>query len=182
MTDVYKLDPAHTTLGFTAKHLMVTTVRGRFKQFDGQVEVEGDDPTTAVATLTAQASSIDTGVDQRDDHLRSADFFESERYPELTYRSTKVEPLGGNRYRVIGELTIRDHTGPLELEAEVEESFQDPWGNRRVGVSATGKLKRTDWGLNWNQLLEAGRFAVSEQIKLEIETALVLQAEVAQTT
>ncbi len=180
MTDVYKLDPAHTTLGFAARHLMVTTVRGRFKEFDGEVVVENDDPTTAVASVTIKAASVDTGVDQRDDHLRSADFFEVERYPEITYRSTKVEPLGDNRYRVTGDLTIKGVAQPVVLDVQVEDSFVDPWGNQRVGVSASGKVRRTVWGLNWNLLLEAGRITVSEDIRLEVESALVRQAEVAQ--
>jgi polyisoprenoid-binding protein YceI len=178
MKKVYDVDPAHTSIGFAGKHLMVTTVRGRFKEYSGQVETEDDDATTAVATLTVKPVSLDTGVEQRDQHLRSADFFDVERHPEMTYVSTKVERVGRNRYRVSGDLTIKGQTRPVTLDAEVEERFTDPWGNERIGVTASGKLNRRDWGLTWNQVLEAGRLLVGDQIKLEIETALVRKAEV----
>ena len=178
MKHVYSIDPAHTSLGFAGKHMMVTTVRGRFKEYAGEVETENDDPTTAVVNVTIKPVSLDTGVEQRDQHLRSADFFDVERFPEMTYASTKVERVGGNRYRVSGELTIKGQTRPVTLEAEVEERFTDPWGNDRIGVTASGKLNRRDWGLTWNQVLEAGRLLVGDQIKLEIETALVRKAEV----
>jgi polyisoprenoid-binding protein YceI len=170
---VYDIDPNHTTLGFAGKHMMVTTVRGRFNEFNGQVEVEDDEPTTAVATLTVNVASLDTGQDMRDNHLRSADFFDVERYPEMTFASTGVESRGGNRYRVTGDLTIKDQTRPLSLDVEVEERFTDPFGNDRVGVEAKGKLNRKDWGLSWNQVLEAGRLLVGDEIKIEIETALI---------
>jgi polyisoprenoid-binding protein YceI len=178
MKQVYDVDPAHTSIGFAGKHMMVTTVRGRFKEYAGQVETEDDDPTTAVVNVTIKPVSLDTGVEQRDQHLRSADFFDVERFPEMTYTSTKVERVGSNRYRVSGDLTIKGQTRPVTLEAEVEERFTDPWGNERIGVTASGKLNRRDWGLTWNQVLEAGRLLVGDQIKLEIETALVRKVEV----
>ena len=173
MKQVYDVDPNHTSLGFAGKHMMVTTVRGRFKNFEGRIEVEDDDPTTAVANLTIKVASIDTGQDQRDQHLRSADFFDVERYPEMTFTSTGVESRGQNRYRVTGDLTIKEQTRPIDLDVEVEERFADPFGNERVGVTAAGKLNRKDWGLTWNQVLEAGRLLVGNDIKLEIETALI---------
>jgi polyisoprenoid-binding protein YceI len=173
MKQVYDVDPNHTSLGFAGKHMMVTTVRGRFKDFTGQVEVEDDDPTTAVATLAIKVASVDTGQEMRDNHLRSADFFDAEHYPEMTYNSTGVESQGGNRYRVTGDLTIKDQTRPLTLDVEVEERFTDPFGNDRVGVEAKGRLNRKDWGLGWNQILEAGRLLVGDEIKIEIETALI---------
>jgi polyisoprenoid-binding protein YceI len=173
MKQVYDVDPNHTSLGFAGKHMMVTTVRGRFKDFTGQVEVDDDDPTTAVAALTIKVASLDTGQDQRDQHLRSADFFDVERYPEMTFATTGVESRGGNRYEVTGDLTIKDQTRPINLDVEVEERFTDPFGHERVGVTATGKLNRKDWGLSWNQVLEAGRLLVGNDIKLEIESALI---------
>jgi polyisoprenoid-binding protein YceI len=173
MKQVYDVDPNHTSLGFAGKHMMVTTVRGRFKDFEGRIEVEDDDPTTAVANLTIKVASIDTGQDQRDQHLRSADFFDVERYPEMTFTTTGVESRGQNRYRVTGDLSIKEQTRPIDLDVEVEERFADPFGNERVGVTATGKLNRRDWGLTWNQVLEAGRLLVGNDIKLEIETALI---------
>jgi polyisoprenoid-binding protein YceI len=178
MKQVYDVDPAHTSVGFAGKHMMVTTVRGRFKEYAGQVETEDDDPTTGVVNVTIKPVSLDTGVEQRDQHLRSADFFDVERFPEMTYTSTKVERVGSNRYRVSGDLTIKGQTRPVTLEAEAEERFTDPWGNERIGVTASGKLNRRDWGLTWNQVLEAGRLLVGDQIKLEIETALVRKVEV----
>lgn len=173
MKQVYELDPNHSSLGFAGKHMMVTTVRGKFKDFDGDVEVENDDPTTAVARVTIRPASVDTGQEQRDAHLRSADFFHAERFPEMTFVSTGVESQGGRRYRVTGDLTIKDRTRPITLDVEVEERFSDPFGNERVGVTASGKLNRRDWGLTWNQVLEAGRLLVGNDIKLEIETALI---------
>jgi polyisoprenoid-binding protein YceI len=179
MKQVYDVDPSHTSVEFAGKHMMVTTVRGRFRQFSGQVEVEDDDPTTARVTATINTASLDTAVDQRDNHLRSGDFFDVERYPEMTYVSTGVERIGQNRYRVTGDLKIKDQTRPVTLEVDVEERFVDPFGNERIGVSATGKLNRKDWGLSWNQVLEAGRLLVGDQIKLEIEGALVRKVEAA---
>jgi polyisoprenoid-binding protein YceI len=173
MTQDYELDPNHTTLGFAGKHMMVTTVRGRFNQFRGNVSVEDDDPTTAVVSATVQVASLDTGQTQRDQHLRSGDFFDVERYPEMTFASTGVESRGGNRYRLQGNLTIKDQTRPISLEVEVEERFTDPFGNERVGVTASGKLNRKDWGLSWNQVLEAGRLLVGDEIKVEVESALI---------
>jgi len=181
MSQTFSIDPAHSTIGFTARHMMVTTVRGKFGEFSGQVEITDGKPETAQAEFTIQAASIDTGVGQRDDHLRSPDFFDATSFPELSYRSTKVTPQGGDRYLAEGELTIRGTARPVTLEVEVGERFQDPWGNERVGLSARGKLNRKDWGLSWNQVLEAGRLMVSEEVKLEIDAALVrsLAAEVA---
>jgi polyisoprenoid-binding protein YceI len=176
MRQVYDLDPNHTTLGFAGKHMMVTTVRGRFKDFTGRVEVEDDDPTTAVVSFDIKVASLDTAQDQRDQHLRSADFFDVERYPDMTFVSTGVQALGGNRYRVSGELTIKDQARPVNLDVEVEERFNDPFGNERIGVSASGKLNRRDWGLTWNQVLEAGRLLVGDEIKIEIESALIRKA------
>jgi polyisoprenoid-binding protein YceI len=173
MTEQFSIDPAHSTLGFATKHMMVTTVRGKFNEFAGHVELEDGRPETARAEFSIQVASIDTGVGQRDDHLRSGDFFDAANHPELKYRSTAVRPLGGDRYAADGELTIRGTTRPITLEIELGERIRDPWGNERVGLSARGKINRKDWGLNWNQVLEAGRLLVSEDVRLEIDAALV---------
>ncbi len=177
----YQLDPAHTRIGFVARHAMVTKVRGQFRQFEGSAHLDPTDPTKSSAQLTVEVASIDTGNEQRDGHLRSADFFDSETYPEITFVSTSVQPAGDG-YRVTGDLTIRGVTRPVELAVEVEDKFVDPWGNERVGVTASGSINRTDWGLNWNQTLEAGRLLVSEKINLAIETALVRPAGVPTAT
>lgn len=176
----YKLDTTHATVGFSVKHMMVTTVRGRFKEFAGDVEVENGDPTTARGTFTIEAASIDTQNDQRDAHLRSADFFDAEAHPQLTYAITGVRRAGAS-YKVDGELTVRGVTRPLELTVAVEDTFVDPWGMERVGVSASGSIDRRDWGLTWNQTLEAGRLLVSEKVNLEIEAAFVRPAAEAAT-
>lgn len=174
----YTLDTHHANIGFSVKHMMVTTVRGRFQEFAGEVEIEDDDPSTARGTFTIKAASIDTQNEQRDAHLRSADFFDAETYPELTYRVKGVRKAGDG-YRVDGEMTIRGETRPLELTAAVEEKFLDPWGMERIGVSAVGTIDRRDWGLTWNQTLEAGRLLVSEKVNLEIEAAFVRPAAAA---
>jgi polyisoprenoid-binding protein YceI len=177
MADKYTFDGHHSNIGFAVKHMMVTTVRGKFTDYAGEVEVEGDDPTTARATFTIKTASIDTDNEQRDAHLRSGDFFDAETYPEMTFVSRSVTKAG-DAYQVAGDLTIRGVTKPVELTVAVENKFVDPWGNERVGVSATGSINRTDWGLTWNQTLEAGRLLVAEKVNLEIESAIVRPAGV----
>ena len=181
MTETFTIDPAHSSIGFAVKHMMITTVRGRFGEFSGQVGLPDGDAGRAQADFTIQAASIDTNSAQRDEHLRSADFFDAANHPELRYVSSRVQALGGDRYRAEGELTMRGVTKPITLEIEIGERIRDPWGNERVGLSAQGKLNRKEWGLNWNQALEAGGMLVSEEVKLEIDAALVASqaAEVA---
>lgn len=181
MTEMFQIDPSHSSIGFAVKHMMVTTVRGRFGEFSGSVELPDGDPTRAQAEFTINAASVDTGVGPRDEHLRSADFFDVANHPELRFRSTRIESLGGDRYRAEGELTMRGLTKPVALEVEVGDRIRDPWGNERIGISARGKLNRKDWALNWNQALEAGGMLVSEDVRLEIDAALVMpqSAEVA---
>jgi polyisoprenoid-binding protein YceI len=169
----YQLDPAHTHIGFTAKHMMVSTVRGSFSDWSGYVEVDENDPTTAVAQVVVKAASVNSGSDDRDNHLRNQDFFNVASYPDITYRSGTVDKVDDTRYRVGGELTIKDVTRPVTLEFEVGEPFQDGWGNERVGISATGKINRKDWGLEWNMIMEAGRLLVSDEARLEIDSELV---------
>lgn len=181
MADKFIVDSTHTSIGFGVKHMMVTTVRGRFTEFAGEIEVEGEDPTTARGTVTIQTASIDTQNEQRDAHLRSADFFDAAQYPEVTYTISGVTK-NGDSYRVNGDLTMHGVTRPVELTVAVEDAFLDPFGNQRIGIAATGTLNRTEWGLTWNQTLEAGRLLVSEQIKLEIEAALVRPVAVPSAT
>ncbi len=176
MPNSFTFDASHSNIGFSVKHMMVSTVRGRFTDYEGEIAVEGDDPTTARARATIKAASIDTNNEQRDAHLRSADFFSAEEYPEITFVSKKVEK-DGDGYRVNGELTMRGVTKPVELVVAVEEKFLDPWGNERVGLTATGAINRFDWGLNWNQTLEAGRLVVAEKVNLVIEAEFVRPAE-----
>ena len=178
MKVVYTVDPNHTTIGLSARHMMVTRVRGKFKEWSGQVEVEDNNPLTSVATLTINAASIDTGLEMRDNDLRTH-ILDVEQHPEITYRSTKVEETDQRRYRVTGDLTIAGNTHPITLEVEIEEAFQDMMGFDRVGFSAEATLRRSDWGLTWNMVLEGGRLVVSEDVKIEIDGALVHKPEAA---
>jgi polyisoprenoid-binding protein YceI len=178
MRFVYTVDPNHTTIGFSARHMMVTRVRGKFKDWSGQVEVEDDNPLTAVVTLTIKAASIDSGLEMRDNDLRTH-ILDVERHPEITYRSTSVEEMSQRRYRITGDLTIAGNTHPITLEVEIEEAFQDIMGFHRVGFSTEATLRRSDWGLTWNMVLEGGRLVVSEEVKIEIDGALVRKAETA---
>jgi len=181
MAQTYSLDRNHTRLEFSAKHLMVSTVRGSFEDFAGTVEIDGDDPTTARGRVTVKTGSLWTGVEMRDNHLRSDDFFGVEKYPEMTFQSTAVEKTGDDTYKVTGDLTIREITRPITLAVEVEGQIIDPWGNERVGLSGRGRLNRKDWGLNWNQAIEAGGVVVSDHINISVEAALVRKVEVAAT-
>lgn len=181
MATTFKPDPVHSRIQFAVRHMMVTTVRGHFDEYDGQVTVEGDDPTTAVVTGTIKAASVNTGVEQRDNHLRSDDFFGAEQFPEITFRSTSIEALGEGRFKARGDLTIRDVTKPVEFEAELSGPIADPFGNIRWGVSAQGRIRRLEWGLKYNPALEAGGVVVGDEVRIEIEGALVAPKEAAPT-
>jgi polyisoprenoid-binding protein YceI len=176
MKYVYIVDPNHTTIGFSARHLMVTTIRGKFHEWRGQVEVEDDNPLAAVATLTIKAASIDSGNQMRDNDLRT-NILDVEDHPEITYRSTTVEQVDERRYRVTGELSIAGTTNPIILDAEIEEGFLDMMGMHRVGFGLRGTLRRSDWQLTWNPVLEGGRLVISEEATIEIDGALVREAD-----
>ena len=176
----WEIDPIHSSIGFAAKHLMVSTVRGRFGGVRGEIELDPAEPEKATAEVVIDAASVETGMPMRDKHLRSADFFEAEKYPHLTYRVSGVHRLGPDRFRVDGDLTIRDVTKPVSLEAEISDLMVDSKRGTRLGISATGSIDRTAFGLRWNQSLEAGGVLVSERIKLELEiTAVQVAAAVA---
>jgi polyisoprenoid-binding protein YceI len=173
MADHWELDPNHTSFGFAARHMMVTTVRGHFGEFNGYVDIDGEDYTTARGEVVIRPESISSGVDDRDNHLRSADFFDVEKYPEMKFVSTGVAKTGDNTYRVKGDLTIKDVSRPVELEAEYGGRIEDPFGNDRVALTVSGKINRKDWGLNWNMAVEAGGVLVGDQIKLEVEATFL---------
>jgi polyisoprenoid-binding protein YceI len=179
MPQTLGIDRSHSVIGFSAKHFMVTTVRGQFQDFDGTVEVEGDDYTTLKADVVVKTASITTNTPQRDDHLRSADFFDSEKYPEMRFVSTGVQKKGDDRYTLKGDLTIKDVTRSVELDTTIEGSYNDPYGNERIGVSLRGQVNRKDWGLTWNQVYEAGAVMVSEKVNLELEVAVLRSLAVA---
>ncbi len=173
----WAVDPSHTVVEFAVRHLMVTTVKGRFTRFSGALFLDEADPTRSLIEGTVEAASVDTGDAQRDTHLRSADFFDVERFPQITFRSTRIEPLGDQRYRVIGNLTIRGVTREVALEAALLGRARDPWGNERLGFTAQATLDRRDFGLTWNHPLETGGFLVDNTVRITIEGQAVRQAE-----
>ena len=174
----WKLDPAHTLVGFSAKHMMFTTVRGKFNELEGTIVANADDPNSSSAEVTIPAASIDTGVEQRDAHLKSGDFLDVENYPTITFRSKRIEGAAnreGERFKVIGDLTIRGQTREVTLDAVYDGVGKDPWGGTRVGFSAATRIDRRDWGLTWNAALETGGVLVSNELKIEIEVQAVKQ-------
>ncbi len=168
----WKLDPTHTTVEFSAKHLMITTVKGQITDIEGTITIDEKTPRSSFVEATLKAASIDTRTDQRDQHLRSGDFLNVEKYPEIKFRSTSIE---GDRkeFKLTGDLTIRDVTKPITLDVQFEGQTKDPWGGERVGFSASGKIDRRDFGLTWNQTLEAGGIVVGNEIKIELEVQAV---------
>ncbi len=175
MTRSWSIDPSHSQVGFGIRHLMISTVRGRFTNVEGSVVFENDDPAAARIDVTVDLASIDTGVEQRDNHLRSADFFDVEKYPKMTFLSRRVEPAK-HGFRVIGDLTLHGITREVVLDVQPEGEGRDPWGNDRSAFSASARIDRRDFGLTWNQLLEAGGLAVSEEVRITIEVELVATA------
>ncbi len=172
----YTLDPAHSRVGFVARHAMVTKVRGLFKQFEGRIVLDADDPTRSSAEVTIEVASIDSQQPDRDAHLKSPDFFDAERFPTITFKSTAAESLGGARYRLTGDLTIRDITHRVVLDLELTGATPDPWGQFRVGFEGSVVVNRRDWGLEWNMALDSGGLLVSEKITIELDVALVRPA------
>ena len=168
----WKLDPSHSSVEFSAKHMMFTTVKGRFGEVDGKIDVNADTPESATVSVTMKAASIDTRTEQRDAHLRSADFLDVATYPDVIFKSTKISGAR-DRFTITGELTIRDTTRPVTLDATYEGTGIDPWGGERLGFSADTKIDRRDFGLTWNQVLEAGGLLVSNDIKIHIDAQLV---------
>lgn len=164
----WTIDPSHTSVEFAVRHMGISTVRGRFRKINGAIHVS-EAGTLDGIEASIDAASIDTAEPNRDAHLRSPDFFHVERYPTLSFRSTKVEPAGDGRYRVQSALTIRDTTRPVTLEVEVTQPINDPYGNMRAAATATGKLNRKDWGLTWNQVLELGALLVGEEVRLTVD-------------
>ena len=165
----WKLDPAHTDITFSAKHMMITTVRGTFGDLDGTLELDAADPATARGEIRVQAASISTGFEARDTHLRGADFFDVERFPEIVVRFDGVEPVKGNDYRVEADVTIRDQTRRVSFDVEHVGETTNFQGGRHIAFTVKAKLDREQWGLNWNMALEAGGWLVGKEIKLLVE-------------
>ena len=171
----WKLDPAHTTVEFIAKHMMITTVKGRFAEFEGTIVADEQNLADSDVSVTLKTASIDTRSDQRDAHLRSPDFLDVENFPEVTFRSTGVVGTK-DQFRLTGDLTIRGTTRPITLDVTFEGTGKDPWGGTRSAFSASGKFDRRDFGLTWNVALEAGGILVSNDVKIQIEAQAVLSA------
>jgi polyisoprenoid-binding protein YceI len=169
----WTIDPAHSSVEFAVRHLMITTVRGRFTGVKGTVTLDEADPAKSAVEVVIDAASIDTREPQRDTHLRSADFFDVETFPTLTFRSTKLDGGLGEPFTLAGDLTIHGVTRPVVLDVEPEGRIKDAWGGIRSGFTATTKIKRSEFGLTWNQLLEAGGVTVSDEVKISLDVQLV---------
>lgn len=176
----WQIDPSHSEIQFSVRHMMISTVRGRFKKFSGTVDADEQNPTAARVQVQIDAASIDTGDDKRDAHLRSPDFLNVEKYPYITFKSTRVERLDATHGKLTGDLTIRDVTKPVVLDVEYAGMAKSPWGTISAGFSAHTRINRKDWGLNWNVALETGGWLVSDEISVDIEVELVKQLEQAE--
>jgi polyisoprenoid-binding protein YceI len=172
----WTIDPAHSEMQFKVKHLMITNVTGSFSKFDADITTEGEDFTTAKAIVKVDTSSVTTGNAQRDGHMKSPDFFDPEKYPDMIFKSTGVERIDNDKYKLLGELTIKEITKPIKLDVEYGGLEKDPWGNLKAGFSLTAKINRKDWGLNWNAALESGGVLVSDDVRILCEVQLVKQA------
>ena len=163
---IWNIDPTHSEIGFKVKHLVISTVSGKFNSFEGKIESEKEDFTDAKISFSADINSIHTGNEQRDGHLKSPDFFDADNHAKLTFTSTGIKHKGGSDYKVTGDLTIRGVTKPIELNAEFGGTQTDFYGNTVAGWELTGKLNRQDYGLKWSAVTEAGGIVVSDEVKL----------------
>jgi polyisoprenoid-binding protein YceI len=177
MTKVkWSLDLKHSELGFKIRHLMISNVSGFIRDFKVEAETEGDDLSTAQIVLTAAMDSISTNNTQRDAHLRNADFFETDKHPELRFTSTRIEPANENTFKLYGDLTLKGITKPVQLSVEYSGITKDPWGSQRAGFMVTGKINRNDWGVSFNSIMETGGLGLGEEVKINSEIQLVKQA------
>ena len=172
--DTYKVDPLHTSVSFSVRHLGINNVKGKFKEFEGALVLEGDTLTEASGTI--QVQSVDTGVEKRDNHLRTADFFDAAKYPTITFKTKRVEKDGSGQLVLIADFTMRGVTKELRLPATMSKPTKDPWDGVRVGLETKTKLNRKDYGINYNELLETGAMAVGEEVEIEIHTEAVKES------
>ncbi|MBE2199538.1 MAG: YceI family protein [Anaerolinea sp.] len=173
----WQIDFAHSEIGFSVRHMMISKVRGQFEKFSGHVNFDENDPTQTAVDITVEIGSINTRDGQRDNHLRSADFFDAANYPVMTFKSKQVEQLNDDEGRLVGDLTIRGVTKEVALDVEYAGQSKSPWGTTSAGFTATATLNRKDWGLNWNQALETGGVLVGEKVQISIELELIKQLE-----
>lgn len=178
-TNGWNFDPAHSGINFTVRHMVFAKVRGKFATWSGDLQFNQADLTRSRVAVEIDATSIDTGVAERDTHLKSPDFLDVEHFPKLSFRSTRLEAAGGERYRLHGELTIRDVTREVVLDTEYAGTAKDPWGNERAAFSASVSINRKDFGLAWNQVLEAGGVLVGDKIDIEIDVQAIKAAPAA---
>ncbi|WHT40433.1 YceI family protein [Myroides odoratus] len=173
-TKIWNIDKTHSSIGFKIKHMMFTNVRGNFADYEATINLLNDNLEESTLHFETQVASIDTNNADRDNHLKSADFFDAEQYPTITFTSTKIEKKGEAHYVVEGTLTMHGVSKPVKLNAEYSGIIQDPWGNSKIALALNGKVNRKDWDLNWNTTLETGGLLVSEEVNFDIETQFVL--------
>lgn len=174
----YDIDAAHSRVGFAVRHMMVSNTRGEFRKYAGTIFVDEGDLSKTTLDVAVDTDSVDTGDKKRDDHLRSPDFFDSKKFPKMTFKSTKVERKAAGGYTVTGDLTIRDKTKPVTLDVEaLSAALKDPWGAVHRGTRATAKINRTDFDLKWNKSLESGGVLVAEEVSIELELELVKKGD-----
>ena len=172
---IWAIDPTHSEIGFKVKHMMFTNVSGKFEEIYVNLENEDDHFETSDITFSAEVNSVNTGNLDRDNHLRSADFFDVEHYPKITFKSTAIKKINEGEFQILGDLTIKNVTQSIALDAEYSGLMKDPWGNTKTGLSINGKINRKDFGLTWNASLETGGVLVGEEIKLTAEIQLIKQ-------
>ncbi len=173
----YKIDPSHSDITFKVKHLMISTASGTIKQFDVTMESEKHDFSDASVTFEGEVDSITTGQQQRDEHLRSDDFFNAEKFPKITFKSTQLQKISDDEYKLKGNLTIQDITKPIELKVTYNGNIKDPWGFERSGFEIEGKVNRHDYNLKWNALTETGGFVVAPDVKIHANVEMIKQAQ-----
>jgi polyisoprenoid-binding protein YceI len=175
--NTWKIDPSHSAIAFSVRHMVVSKTRGRFTKWSGQLRFDPENPSASSVEVNIEPGSVDTADADRDAHLRSADFFDVEKYPTASFRSAKVEDKGGDRYRVTGDLTVHGVTRPVVLEVTYEGSGKDPWGGERGGFTASTSIDRKQFGLEWNKALETGGLLVGEKVDLTLEIEAIKQAD-----
>jgi len=178
----YKIDQSHSEVTFKVKHLMIASASGKFTEYEATLKSNKEDFSDAVVTFEGNAASITTGNEQRDTHLRSDDFFNAEKYPKITFKSTSLKKTSGDNYKLYGDLTIRDITKPIELKVTYNGTIVDPWGNTRLGFEIEGKVNRHEYGLKWNAVTETGGLVVGPDVRIHANVELVKQEVLAEQT
>jgi len=174
-TSTWTIDPAHSSAEFAVKQLMVSTFKGHFRSLEGTVHLDEANPANSSVAASVDVASVDTQTPDRDAHLRSDDFFNAERYPKMTFRSTRVEQIDGTNWKVTGELTVRDVTKEVVLDTEYEGRIVDPWGNERIGFTARTELSRKEFGVRWNAAIETGGVVVGDKVRISLNIEIVRQ-------